>query len=160
MSITRLNPDHNSNETAQANVANARTLIYAWSPPNNTRYILGDPSVERQATLRPGEFFPVIKLLQSGGAELPGDSLIVFAARSAKAERRTELQAIRYHVFRDLTTAEQRNRDYRGSVLTQLEGRVHVKEGNFLEVYLESSAVLSPSQAGVTFELPVNERPN
>lgn len=157
MAITRLNPSHPYTDVVKDNVANARTLIFAWQAPNNTQLRIGDPEAQPDARLQPGEFFPVLNLVDSGGAQIPGESLLVLVARADKSERRTELGHIRYHAFRDLSTAQQRDKDYRGSVLAQLQGRVRINESNHLEVYLESTAVADVSHTATTFELPVVE---
>lgn len=157
MPRTELNPDHNFNEVAQDNVADAQTLILQWKVPNNTQLIVGSPVVENGA-VREGQFYPVIKLVDSSGDQIDGNTVIYIAGRADKSDRKNELVAFRYHAFRDLSTAEQRNRDYRGAVLQQLEGMARIHESNLLEVYLDGPDVADISHASTTFELPVLER--
>lgn len=155
-STTRLTPDHPANEVEQANTPNVLSEILAWEVPNNTVYYVGDPAVNPQV-LGDGEILPVVKLLQSGGAEIDGDSLIAFAVRAPKEETPRFAGHVRYHVFRDLKTSEQRGRDYLQSVLTQLRGKVELTESNRIEVHLNSPDTVDLTEAGTSFELPVIE---
>lgn len=154
--VTRLTPDHPANVVSQSNTANVRSLVLAWEVPNNTIYRVGHEDVNPKV-LSKGELLPVIKLFEDGGTEIDGDSLIAFAVRADKQELETHAGFVRYHVFRDLSTAQQRNRDHLQSVLTQLNGRVRLAETARLEVHIESPQVVDLDEAGTTFEVPVIE---
>lgn len=155
-STTRLTPDHPANEVSQANTPNVLSEILAWEVPNNTVYYVGDPNVNPNV-LGDGELLPVIKLLQDGGAEIDGDSLLAFAVRAPKEETPRFAGHVRYHVFRDLSTAQQRNKDHLSSVVLQLRGKVELSESNRIEVHLQSPDTVDLSEAGTSFEVPVIE---
>lgn len=148
------NPNHreitlyNGHQNEVAVSTNNLVELIAFTPPINSQFLL-----ESIIT-------PVIKLFDGSGNEIPADS-VLFIGRQTPGEEVPVFAPgqIPYRAFRDLTTAEQRNRDNRAT-LRQMLNKGSTKGYMFSEeqklvVYIRASVTVDLDQAGTAFEIPV-----
>lgn len=105
----------------------------------------------------------VLKLYDTGGNQLPHDTDVFLARKTRGFDAPEFLGKIQYAGYYDLSEAQQRDAKYYQNILVTLspaKGGVTpqgfaFREGDILEVYVESSAVPNLMHTNTRIELPV-----
>ena len=105
----------------------------------------------------------VLKLYDSAGNQLPHDTDVFLARKTRGFDAPEFLGKIQYASYYDLTEAQQRDAKYYQNILATLspaKGGVApqgfaFREGDILEIYVESSATPNLADARTRIELPV-----
>ena len=147
---TKIHTGHQSFLSSVSNTANVRSPGIKFEVPQGAAYLLPPP----------GEpFQPVLKLFTAAGAEISRNTKIYLAklAPSDKAPRYYGFFA--YAQFADLTTQQQRDVNFRDSLVVPLDvpGLVNT-EKHQIWFEFEGPDAIDWTKAGTTFEFWVEER--
>ena len=101
----------------------------------------------------------IIKLYQTGGAEIDSDSKIIIAGQQPGDRLRKELGVeFDYRVFATLTAAQQTNKNYQERTKVELPVPMLLfKENEKIVIMLNSSDVVDWTEAATVFEFKVEE---
>jgi len=126
-------------------VANRKVSVLEFLVPEGAKYLL-----KNGAQL-------VAKLVDSAGNEIPSDSFLYIYKKRAGEDGEVFLTKMAYGPFFDLTPGEQRNDKYAKHTRVDL-GAVpgaRFTEGDAIQIWVESSAVVDLANAKTRFELTV-----
>lgn len=122
--------------STSANVAGVATPIFTMTVPDGARYTLPNETVVQGAKIN-GALL-VVALFNSAGDRIRNGSLVV-GYRAPAAEFVTQARAIPLTTWADLTTAQQKNAQYRGAIAQAADLNV----GPWLTLNKRSKLVLS-----------------
>lgn len=145
----KLSQDHEYVITRQNSIANVRSTILEVAPPAGT--YLG---IARRLAL-------VMKLVTTGGAQVAGRTRIFFGKRRPGDTSISYLPgAVDFHVYRDLTTVQQRNVENLPTVTADLGQALALREDELLIVAAEGPTLIDVSEAGFVFEFDAGYQNN
>lgn len=151
-----LSSDSSSNlVTLTANAPSVRTPIFRGRVPKGATFILRNSTNIRGVAQR--GLHLIVELRNAAGNLISGTSKITLGVKAAGAEFETNLRTWPYTIWRDLTTAQQRNEDFIATLVANTDlnqAGFALKEGSELVIQLESSEAVdwTNSHFEVSFE--------
>jgi hypothetical protein len=151
-----LSSDSNPNTvTLTPNAPGVRTPIFRARVPRGATLVLRNSTNIRGIEERGVHL--IVDLRDAAGNLISGTSKLTLGVKAAAAEFETNLRTFPYTIWRDLTTAQQRNEDFIRTLVgnTDLnQPGFALKEGSELVIQLESTEVVdwTKSHFEITFE--------
>ena len=137
--------------TLTANVANVATPAFKAVVPRGATYRLHNTNIVRGSAVN-GTYM-IIDLRDNTGAKISGASRILVFTKSPAAEFPSFHRALPYSIWRDLETTQQRNEDYKATIITQADlntgAGVEIPEGHEFHIFVESAQVVDWSKSFV-----------
>lgn len=122
-----------------ANVAGVLTPVASITVPRGAAYRL-----HNRNNVRGGVVFGtymIFDLRDNAGNKISGASRLVIATRGPADEVPKFHRALPFSIWRDLTTAEQRNEDYKATLISQADLNtdlgIEILEGHQLQLFVE-----------------------
>ena len=136
------------------NVAGTATPIMKITVPRGATYRLHNSNLVRGSRVE-GTYM-IVDLRDSTGAKISGATKILVATKSPAAEYPTFHRALPYSIWSDLSTTQQRNEDFKATILTQSNLNtgvgIEIKEAHELLLYVESQQVVDWSKSFVQID--------
>ncbi len=105
--------------TLTANIANTATPVATITVPRGTTYRLHNTN-EIRGVSTTGTYI-ILDLKDANGQPISGASKVIVASRGPADEYEKKHRALPYSNWRDLTTTQQRNEDYRATLVSQTD---------------------------------------
>ncbi|WP_034343998.1 hypothetical protein [Deinococcus misasensis] len=142
--------------TKTANAANIRTKIVKVVVPKGATYLLANATPVRGQLMRGVHI--ILDLRDSANNKVSGSTIVSVAVKSQAAEFEKFLRSWPYTIWRDLSTSEQRNEDYIGTLVSQTDlnmDGIALLEGHELQIHAEGPDVIDWTKS--TFEIAFEE---
>lgn len=141
--------------TLTQNVTNVATPVMKVSTPRGATYRLHNTTAVRGGLVS-GTYL-ILDLCDSSGDRISGASRVLIASRGPASEFPTFHRALPYSIWRDLTTTQQRNEDYKATLVSQSDlnvgAGIEVPEGHELQIFLESPQIIDWEKSFVQFDV-------
>jgi hypothetical protein len=156
MRKTTITSDSNPTVVSRtANVVGTPTPIFTLTVPRGATYRLHNQNMVRGEPVR-GTYF-IFDLRDNTGQPITGASRVVVASRTPADEFPKFHRALPYSIFRDLSTAQQRNEDYKATIIGQSDLNtgpgIEIPEAAQLMLYLDSPQVIDWTKSFVQFDV-------
>jgi hypothetical protein len=141
--------------TTRVNAANVRSPIFVATTPRGASYTLYNRTLVR------GQVLPGLTLIVNlrDAANNPVRGTIFLGVKAEAEEFETNIRAFPLSIWNDLTTAQQRSEDYKGTLIAQTDlntGGIELRQMSQLIVQLESAQLVDWTKS--YFEYVVQER--
>lgn len=138
-----ISSEDNTNTTLTQNVANVRTEIFRVKVPKGATWTIPNMTELRNG-IQKGVHF-IVELKNNASNKIPGSSKFVVAVEGPSDEFETNLRALPYGPWRQLSTDQQRNDDFKAQLVQAADLNVPgitLREGESLVISLKSSEVI------------------
>lgn len=141
--------------TLTANVANVSTPVFKLSVPRGAMYRLHNQNMVRGSVVN-GTYI-ILDLRDAANNKISGGSRVLIATRGPADEFPKFHRAIPYSVWRDLETVQQRNEDFKATIIGQTDLNVgpgiEIPEASELYVYVEGPQVVDWTKSFIQFDV-------
>lgn len=125
--------------TLSSNIAGTATPIFKAVAPRGATYRLHNTNLVRGSVVN-GTYI-ILDLRDGDNNKLSGASKVIVATRSPAAEFPTFHRAIPYSTWVDMTTTQQRNEDYKATLISGADlntgAGIEIPEGHELLLYVD-----------------------
>ncbi|GGJ56579.1 hypothetical protein [Deinococcus roseus] len=130
--------------TLTANIANVRTEIFRYKVPKGSTITIPNATELKNGIAKGVHFITELKDVSNN--KIPGGSKLVFGVLGPADEFETNLRALPYSPWRQLSTDQQRNDDYKTQLVAAADLNVPgitLREGEMLVISLISTTAIN-----------------